>query len=78
MPALQIDHNSMALERAPLVLRDTVEASIEMVAADARRKGGCPGAQHLGLLAERVWLVFAGRNRISWAVALRELAPGTC
>ncbi len=40
-PATQIDHNSMALERAPLVLRDTVEASIEMVAADARRKGGC-------------------------------------
>jgi CheY-like chemotaxis protein len=35
----KIDHNSMALERAPLVLRDTVEASIEMVAADARRKG---------------------------------------
>jgi hypothetical protein len=29
----------MILESAPLALRDTVEASIEMVAADAARKG---------------------------------------
>ena len=39
MPTPQIDHNSMVLESAPLALRDTVEASIEMVAADAGRKG---------------------------------------
>nr|AML76900.1 putative LOV domain-containing protein [Ettlia oleoabundans] len=35
----KIDHNSMVLESAPLALRDTLEASIEMVAADAARKG---------------------------------------
>lgn len=36
---MQIDHNSMVLESAPVGLRDMVEASIEMMAADASRKG---------------------------------------
>ena len=35
----KIDHNSMTLEAEPLDLRTTVEAVIEMVAADAVRKG---------------------------------------
>ncbi|KAL4431058.1 hypothetical protein ABPG75_006314 [Micractinium tetrahymenae] len=35
----KIDHNSMVLESAPVALRDMLEASIEMVAADAGRKG---------------------------------------
>lgn len=35
----KIDHNSMTLEASPLCLRTTFEAVIEMVAADAVKKG---------------------------------------
>ena len=35
----KINHNSLVLERSPLELRDAVEASIELVAAEAGRKG---------------------------------------
>ena len=35
----KINHNALVLERSPLELRDAVEASIELVAAEAGRKG---------------------------------------
>lgn len=35
----KIDHDSMVLEAMPLMLRDTVEATLEMAAAQANKKG---------------------------------------
>ena len=35
----KIDHNRMTLESAPVDLRQTIEATVEMVAADAVKKG---------------------------------------
>ncbi|CAL8464108.1 g3643 [Coccomyxa elongata] len=35
----KIDHNSMVLESAPVSLRDVISSTVEMVAADATKKG---------------------------------------
>lgn len=35
----KIDHNSMVLEATPVSLRATIESTVEMVAADAVRRG---------------------------------------
>jgi signal transduction histidine kinase len=64
----KIDHNSMALEAAPLALRDTLEASIEMVAAEAARKG-LDLAYALGAPLER-------RRLLGDSIRIRQVCVG--
>jgi hypothetical protein len=65
----KINHNSLVLERSPLELRDAVEASIELVAAEAGRKGL---EVAYGLQGEEL----VGRRIMGDSVRIRQVGAG--